>query len=267
MKKVVFITGISSGFGLAIATQLAAAGPRVYGTSRKSGFSLPGVVTLKADVTQMEEVEAAVAEVIRNEGCLDVLINNAGIGLAGAIEDFREDEAFREINTNLLGVYRTTRCVLPVMRSQNKGTIITISSIAGMMGIPFQGFYASSKFAVEGLMQALRYEVAPFDIQVVMVNPGDFRTGFTGNRQIVGSNTGGAYHSAFEKTLNVIEHDENSGLNAEVLAKKILKIVEMQNPAHRYVVASVEQKLAVMLQRILPAKLFFRILASHYKIK
>lgn len=266
MKKVVFITGISSGFGLAMATHLTECGHKVYGTSRKSGFALPGVIVLKADVTRADEVQNAVAEVISHEGRIDVLINNAGIGLAGAVEDFHDNESILEYNTNLLGVHRASRSVLPIMRKQGSGTIITIGSIAGIMGIPFQGFYSASKFALEGLMQAMRYEVAPFGVKVVMVNPGDFQTGFTNNRQIASGTTDKAYKIRFEKALKVIEHDETNGLAAEILARKIGKIVNMQNPAHRYVIASAEQKLAVLLSKILPSKWFFNLIAGHYKV-
>ncbi|HAK00491.1 MAG TPA: oxidoreductase, partial [Bacteroidales bacterium] len=150
MEKVVFITGVSSGFGLAIAMELAESGHKVYGTSRRDGLSLPNVVVLKADVNVFGSITHAVDTIIQKEGRIDVLINNSGIGLGGAIEDFSEQEAEKELNTNFLGVFRTIKCVLPYMRKQQGGTIITIGSIAGLMGIPFQGFYSASKFALEG---------------------------------------------------------------------------------------------------------------------
>jgi len=266
MEKVVFITGVSSGFGLAIAMELAESGHKVYGTSRRDGLSLPNVVVLKADVNVFGSITHAVDTIIQKEGRIDVLINNSGIGLGGAIEDFSEQEAEKELNTNFLGVFRTIKCVLPYMRKQQGGTIITIGSIAGLMGIPFQGFYSASKFALEGLMQSLRYEVSGFNIHVVMVNPGDFATGFTQNRQIVMNDVHLAYKSAFDKTIAVIEKDESTGLPAKILSQKVKQIVGLKKPKSRFVVASMEQKLAVLLQKILPSKWFHKILASHYKI-
>lgn len=267
MKKVVFITGVSSGFGLAIAGQLAGQGHTVYGSSRKEHFELDGVRVLKMDVTLPDEVESAVKAIIEREGRIDVLINNAGIGLAGAIEDFSEQEAFAEMNTNFLGAHRCCKAVLPIMRRQKSGTIVTIGSIAGLMGLPFQGFYSASKHALEGLMESLRYEVNPWGINVVMVNPGDFSTGFTANRQLVKNSSKSDSDKALNTTLTVIESDEKSGLKAEMLARKVASIVTMKRPASRYIVASLEQRLAVCLRRLLPPKWFFGILAQHYKVK
>jgi len=267
MKKVVFITGISSGFGLAIARQLAILGHTVYGSSRKEHFGLEGVRVLNLDVTRPEEVDHAVQAIIAREGRLDVLINNAGIGLAGAIEDFSEQEAFAEMNTNFLGTYRCCKAVLPYMRKHKGGTIVTIGSIAGLMGLPFQGFYSASKFALEGLMESLRYEVRPWGIHVVMINPGDFSTGFTANRHLVEHSARSDFNKAFRSTLSVIENDEKSGLSPEILARKVAFVVSAKTPASRYIVASLEQRMAVFFKRLLPPKWFFSVLAHHYKVK
>ncbi|MBW6497029.1 MAG: SDR family oxidoreductase [Bacteroidales bacterium] len=265
MRKVVLITGVSSGFGYAIAQLLSKQGHLVYGTNRKEHLEQDGINILKLDVTRPEEIENAVRTIISREGRIDVLINNAGFGIAGALEDFSEEEALLEINTNLLGVYRCCKYVIPHMRKQGFGTIITIGSIAGLMGIPFQGFYAASKFGVEGFMQSLRYEVQPFGVKVVMVNPGDFNTGFTANRKMVRATATSDYQQPFRTTLNVIEKDESGGLKPHVLAKKVAEIVASKNPRHRYIVASFDQKLAVILSKIMPAKWFTKLIAGHYK--
>ena len=265
MGKIIFITGVSSGFGKAIAQELLIYGHVVYGSHRREGLFPEGVRLLKLDVTNDHELAQAVEEIVIREGRIDVLINNAGFGLAGAIEDFSEEEAHLELETNLLGAFRCNKYILPHMRRQGSGTIITIGSVAGLMGIPFQGFYSASKFGLEGLMQALRYEVKPYGIKVVMVNPGDFNTGFTKNRRIVATALESNYRNAFLKTLAVIEKDEGKGLNAVILARKVAHIVSKKNPRHRYIVASFDQKLAVLLKMILPSGLFFRIISGHYK--
>jgi len=265
MKKVVLITGVSSGFGRSTAELLSKQGHVVYGTSRSQSTSVPGVQVLKADITRYEEVEYAVQAIFSREGRIDVLINNAGFGVAGAIEDYSEEEAFLEINTNFLGAHRCSKSLLPYMRNQGGGTIIIIGSIAGLIGLPFQGFYSASKFALEGYMQSLRYEVKPFGIQIVMVNPGDFNTGFTANRQLVRETVHSDYSQLFRNTLSVIEKDESAGLQPIVLAKKVARIVAAKKPRHRYIVASFDQKLAVFLSKILPSKWFARLIAGHYK--
>ncbi|MEE4178194.1 MAG: SDR family oxidoreductase [Bacteroides sp.] len=266
MRKVILITGVSSGFGKAIALELTRQGHVVYGTSRRDGIKTEEERLLKADVTRASDVEQTVEEIVAQEGRIDVLINNAGFGLAGAIEDYNEEEAHLEIETNLLGAYRCSKSVLPHMRRQGAGTIITISSIAGLFGIPFQGFYSASKSGLEGLMQALRYEVSPYGVNVVVVNPGDFNTGFTVNRKMVANTRESDYKDRFLTTLEVIEKDEGEGLRPEILAKKVASIVKKRNPKPRYIVASLDQKLAVVLSKILPSRLFFRIIGSHYKV-
>ncbi len=260
------ITGVSSGFGRAIARLLASRGHIVYGTSRSDQTAIDGVGVLVANVNKPEEVENAVGKIFDREGRIDVLVNNAGFGLAGAIEDYSEGEAMLELNTNFLGVHRCCQAVLPYMRKQGNGTIISIGSIAGIMGIPFQGFYSASKFAVDGYMQALQYELKPYGIKVVMVNPGDFKTGFTDNRQLVKAATNSPYSHRFRQALEIIEKDETNGLNPEVIAKKVAAIVSAKNPRYRYIVASFDQKLAVCLSKVLPQKMFFKIIAGHYKV-
>ena len=266
MKKVIFITGVSSGFGLHIAKTLSSQGHVVYGSSRKDGFQLEGVKVVKMDVNDEQEVKSTIDEIVGKEGKLDILINNAGIGLGGALQDFSEKESMIELNTNLLGVFRCSKFALPHMISNGDGKIITIGSIAGLLALPFQGFYSASKFGVEGFLESLRYEVSKFGVKVVLVNPGDFHTGFTSNRKLIEGAKEGNYKDALEKTLAVIEKDETGGLDPAILAKKVGRIVNKKNPRHRYIIASLDQKLAVLLKRILPSKLFYKILASHYKV-
>jgi short-subunit dehydrogenase len=173
-----------------------------------------------------------------------------------------------QMDTNFLGLVHLTRAVLPVMRKQGGGTIINFGSIGGLMGLPFQGYYSASKFAIEGFSEALRMEVKQFKINVVVVNPGDFHTNNSTNRRgFIASSDTDPYQLQFEKSLSIIENDEAKGWSPEILAKKMVHIVECKKPKQRYLIASMEQKLAVVLKKILPEKLFGKILESHYRIE
>jgi NAD(P)-dependent dehydrogenase (short-subunit alcohol dehydrogenase family) len=267
-NKVIFITGISSGLGKSTAEFLARNGHVIYGTSRKSDESSNLINILKVDVTDVESVKTAVESVIKKEGRIDVVINNAGMGISGAIEYAKADDIKIQMDTNFMGVVNVIQSVLPIMRKQKDGMIINISSIGGVMGLPYQGFYSASKFAIEGLSEALRMELKPYNIKVVAVRPGDFFTNFTSNRKIGGDlNELNPYDNQFRKTLSVIETDEKGGLKPEFLARKLVKIIELKHPRSHYVIATAEQKLAVILKRLFPASLFSGILADHYGIK
>jgi short-subunit dehydrogenase len=269
MKKVILITGISSGFGKETARLLSEKGHVVYGTVRRDP-GLTGIVRyLLMDLTDINSIKDAFAEIIKNEGRIDVLINNAGMHTGGPIETSPTENIKLQMDTNFLGTVHLTREVLPLMRKQGGGTIITISSIGGLMGLPFQGFYSAAKFAIEGFSEALRMEVSKYNIKIVLVNPGDFHTSNSANRRSYLAPTGAydSYNEQFKKTLAIIEKDEANGWKPEVLAEKIVKIVECKKPKQRYIIASFEQKLAVALKYILPGKLFRLILQDHYKIK
>lgn len=268
MKKIIFITGISSGFGKYVSSLLAQKGYTVYGTCRSKCDHDPLVNVLQLDVTDLAAVEKCIGQVIEKEGRIDVLINNAGMHTGGSIEDISYEHIRAQMDTNFMGPVHTIKTILPSMRKQGKGTIINIGSIGGLMGLPFQGYYSASKFAIEGLSEALRMELKQFNIHVVVINPGDFNTNNTQNRiNIKALNGNSAYEMQFKKSLAVIEHDETNGWHPEILARKMLKIIEKDRPAYHYVIASFEQKLAVVLKRILPEKWFAAILRGHYGIK
>lgn len=268
MSKVIFITGISSGFGKYTASFLAENGHIVYGTCRKPIDHDPRIKSIILDVTDKATVEESIRQVIEKEGRIDVLINNAGMHTGGAIEINPYDDVRKQIDTNLFGAIHTIRAVLPSMRKQKAGTIINISSIGGLMGLPFQGYYSASKFAIEGLSEALRMELKQFNIKVVVINPGDFHTHNTLNRKnVFVQENNNDYENQFKKSLTIIEKDENGGWDPEILARKMVKIVESKKPRQRYVIASFEQKLAVLLKYILPGSWFAKILEDHYGIK
>lgn len=265
-KKIILITGISSGFGKQTAILLAEDGHKVYGTVRKQAETPNGVNVLLMDLMDTVSIKKSVQTIFQKEGRIDVLINNAGMHTGGPLETLPDEYIRKQFETNFFGLAELTRNVLPAMREQKSGTIINIGSIGGLMGLPFQGYYSASKFAVEGFSEALRMEVKQFGIKVVVVNPGDFNTNNTANRRGFLATSGeiSAYDTQFEKSLAIIENDENKGWNPEILARKMVKIVNCPNPRQRYIIASFEQKLAVSIKKILPGKLFSKILADHY---
>ena len=189
------------------------------------------------------------------------------MGISGSIEDSSHEDMHLQMSTNFMGYVNMIQAVLPAMRKQGSGTIVNISSIGGLMGLPYQGFYAASKFAVEGLSESLRMELSPFHIKVIVLQPGDFHTSFTANRKPVRAGDDSAYKAQFQMTLSIIEKDEQGGLKPEFLARKLAKILEKKNPCHHYIIATLEQKFAVILKRILPGSWFSSILSSHYGIK
>ena len=269
LKKVILITGVSTGFGKHTASLLARQGHSVYGSVRNNSQDTDSLVKIvHLDLLDSTSINSAVEKILKSEGRIDVLINNAGMHTGGPIETLPGEFIRKQFETNFFGLVELTRKVLPIMRNQGSGTIINIGSIGGLMGLPFQGYYSATKFAVEGFSEALRMEVKQFGINVVVVNPGDFNTNNTANRKnyLAPNNEKSAYKTQFEKTLSVIENDENNGWNPEILARQMVRIVNCKNPQQRYVIASFEQKLAVFIKKILPGKLFSKILEDHYKI-
>ena len=183
MSKVVLITGASSGIGKAIATFLSAKGYIVYGTSRnpknEKEFSFK---LIALDVLKLDTINTAVNYIFEKEGRLDVLVNNAGMGITGPVEETPTDEMRAVFNTNLFGAIDVMKAVLPQMRKQNAGTIINVTSIAGYMGLPFRGLYSATKGALEIVTEAVRMEVKNFGIDIVNVAPGDFATNIAAGR-------------------------------------------------------------------------------------
>jgi short-subunit dehydrogenase len=266
LEKVVLITGASSGIGKACAEFLFQKNCIVYGTGRDH-LPAANYHMLKMDARDDESVKQAIHYIIDREKRIDVLINNAGIAAAGAIEDTSIKEAESQLDTNFFGNLRVTNAVLPFLRKQNSGLIINISSIGGLISVPFTGLYCASKFALEGLSEALRYELKKFDIDVVLIEPGDVQSGLTARRvKTKQSQENSPYYTRFKKTLAVIEYDEMNGAKKERIAKKVYKIMTKRRPKLRYAVGLPQQRLAVILKKILPSTFFEKIIASHYKI-
>ena len=263
---VILITGITSGFGKAMAARLSAEGHKVYGTHRKATDLLPGVTYIKADAQRDEDCAAAVKQVVDAEGRIDVFINNAGMGIGGPLEFCSLEDAQRQMDVNWMGMVRMLHYVLPVMRSQGGGKVLCFSSIGGLMGLPFQGLYSASKFAIEGYCEALRLETRAWGLQVVVIEPGDFATSFTASRKSVSDPEADAAYPAWARALASIEKDETGGLKPEYLAEKVSKIVSKKRPRYHYVISTLEQRLSVTLKKILPPSWFAAILGSYYKL-
>jgi len=263
--KIILITGASSGIGKATAVYLAQKGHIIYGTSRYPGsYPKPNSYTmLQMDVTDNESIQYAVNQIISDRNKIDVLINNAGFGIAGAMEDTSIGKAKEQFETNFFGTVRLIKSVLPIMHKQDSGLIINISSIGGLIGLPFQSMYSASKFAIEGLTESLYMELHSSNIKITMIEPGDFKTGFTEKREI---SKNANQSDAFQNTLNIIENDENSGQNPELIGKLLNQIINKSNPRLRYTVGAFDQKLAVILKRLLPNCFFDWIIMKHYKM-
>ena len=263
---VILITGITSGVGRAVACRLAADGHKVYGTDRRESEQLPGVTYLRADVSYPGDWENVVKKVVEAEGRIDVFINNAGMGIGGPLEFSSLEDAQKQMDVNWMGMVRMLHFVLPVMRRQGGGKILCFSSIGGLMGLPFQGLYSASKFAIEGYCEALRLETRGLGIQVVVIEPGDFATSFTASRKSVADPEADAAYPAWARALASIEKDETGGLKPEYLAEKVAKIVRKKRPRYNYVISTLEQRLSVTLKKILPPSWFASILGSYYKL-
>ena len=264
--QIILLTGVSSGFGRAAALALAADGHRVYGVSRRtladSALERALAGYIRGDLCNKETARQAVQTVLSCEGRVDVLINDAGTGIGGALED-TDDEALRQLmELNFFAMTRMCRAVLPSMRQRGSGKIINISSLGGLAGLPFQGAYSASKYAVEGYSEALRSEVLPFGISVALVEPGDFQTKFTSSRQIVGADSPYAVYG--QRALQRIEKDESSGKSPEVLAKLLCSLVSRRRLKARYGAGELSQRLLIKSRFLMGDRLFLRLLRWYY---
>lgn len=255
-QRVVLITGVSSGVGQATARLLAERNYTVFGTSRSpaGAAGIPGVEMLSLDVRSDDSVRACVDTVLSRSGHVDVLINNAGYELAGALEELTLEEAKAQFETNFFGVVRMVNAVLPSMRRQKRGQIVNASSLSGLSAIPFLGIYSASKFALEGYTEALRHELKPFNIHVSMTEAGFLRTSMMNNRQ-VGASPTTEYDPWRQRALDAIRAQEDKGPGPEVVADTVLAIVSSRSPRLRYLVGSQARSVA-RLKRLLPAGMF-----------
>ncbi|HXE12733.1 MAG TPA: SDR family NAD(P)-dependent oxidoreductase [Bryobacteraceae bacterium] len=270
-QRVVLVTGASSGIGETCARFLSQRGHRVYGVSRRaagaSNAGDNGVIHLSMDITRDVSVKQAVGFLLQREGRIDIVVNSAGIGIAGAIEETSIEEARTQLEVNFFGVLRICRAVLPAMRERGSGYIVNIGSIGGLIAIPYQGLYSASKFALEGLSESLRMEVKDFGIRVVIVEPGDHKTSFTENRRPTDESSGNSpYRDRFHRAVARMAADEQSNPGPERVARLVYKIVTTANPRFRYTVGPASQRAAVLLKRIAPYSLVEKVMRGHYGV-
>jgi NAD(P)-dependent dehydrogenase (short-subunit alcohol dehydrogenase family) len=264
-QKVILVTGGSSGIGKSICLHLASLGHKVYGTSRKSDTKEDRFQLLKLDVTNDLSVQQGIANLLSKEGRIDVLINNAGIGMVGAIEDSIAEDSAKVFETNVFGPLRTMQAVLPIMRAQRSGLIINVGSIAGYMGLPYRGIYSATKASLGMITEALRMELKPYNIEACVVDPGDYSTSITQNRQVNIPDQSPYRQNvlALEKMIN--EEVNHSSDPAEV-GRLIEKIINSPRPRVRYLSGNFLQKVSVFLKQTIGGKFFERILINHYKL-
>lgn len=267
MNKVVLITGGSSGIGKSIGEFLHHKGFVVYGTSRNPERVLNSVFPLIAlDVRNADSIQAAVAKIIGISGRLDVVINNAGVGITGPLEEIPMNEIKNNFETNFFGPIEVMKAVLPQMRSQQSGLIINITSIAGYMGLPYRSVYSASKGALELITEALRMEVKPFGIQITNIAPGDFATNIAAGRFHAPVLKGSAYELSYGNNLKTMNEHVDSGSNPNEMAEAVYAVIQDSNPKIHYKVGAFMQKFSIVLKRILPDKVYEKMLMNHYKL-
>lgn len=267
MSKVILITGGSSGIGKSIGEFLHRKGFIVYGTSRNPEKVINSVFPLVAlDVRNVESIQSAVAKIIQVSGRLDVVINNAGVGITGPLEEIPTSEIKNNFETNFFGPIEVMKAVLPQMRAQRSGLIINVTSIAGYMGLPYRSVYSASKGALELITEALRMEVKSFGIHITNVAPGDFATNIASGRFHAPLVPGSDYAVPYGNTLRMMDEHVDSGSNPNEMAEAVYKIIQSPNPKVHYKVGVFMQKFSIILKRILPDKVYEKMLMNHYKL-
>jgi NAD(P)-dependent dehydrogenase (short-subunit alcohol dehydrogenase family) len=274
-QKVALVTGASSGIGEATALRLQAAGYLVYGAARRldrmNSLSDNGVRVLSMDITDEASMVAGVKQILADNNRIDVLVNNAGFGSYGALEDVPMEDARYQFEVNLFGMARLTQLVLPAMREQRSGRIINISSVGGKIYGPMGGWYHATKFAVEGLSDSLRLELAPFGIQVVVVEPGAIRTewGAIAGDNLLKTSGSGVYAKHAEKVASVLASAEKNprlGSPPSVIAEAIIKASNTKRPRIRYAVGG-GAKPILFIRRVLPDQAFDRVMKLMFGVK
>lgn len=267
MSKVVLITGGSSGIGKSIGEFLNKKGFIVYGTSRNpENYKDSKFPILPLDVKDLLSIRNTVKAIIEKEGKLDVLVNNAGVGITGPIEEIPEEEIKNNFETNFFGPLNVIKSVLPQMRQQQSGLIINITSIAGYMGLPYRGIYSASKAALEIITESFRMELKDFNIHMTNIAPGDFATNIAAGRFHSPLLEKSPYYKPYGRTLELMNSHVDSGSNPEMMAEAVFEIINTKNPKGHYKVGAFMQKFSIFLKRILPDKIYEKLLLNHYKL-
>ncbi len=261
--QIALVTGASAGIGTVTARRLASAGFTVYGAARRTDrlaeLADDGVIALAMDVTDDDSMRAGVERILDEQGRIDVLVNNAGYGSYGAIEDVPLEEARRQFEVNVFGLARLVQLVLPTMREQGSGRIINITSMGGRMATAMGGWYHATKFAVEGLSDSLRQEVAPFGIDVVVIEPGAIRTEWGGiaAEGMIEVSGDGAYADRVRRAATTLSSPRSERLQSspDVVAKAIVRAATARRPRTRYAIGA-GAKPIIYGRKVLPDRAF-----------
>jgi NAD(P)-dependent dehydrogenase (short-subunit alcohol dehydrogenase family) len=267
MDKTAFVTSASAGIGEATARALLAAGYRVFAGARRldrmAGLAAAGATLLKLDLTDDVSIVAAVNTIKNEAGRIDVLVNNAGYGSYGALEDVPLDEGRRQFEVNAFGLARLCKLVLPMMRAQRSGKIVKVTSIGGKIWEPLGAWYHATKFAVEGLSDCLRVEVAPFGVDVIVIEPGAIRTEWAGIARdgLLQMSGGSAYAELAKRHARMLATADTSSLASppEVVARTIVRAVTARRPKTRYATGGGARTI-LFLRKILPDRMFDRLI-------
>lgn len=263
MSKTIIITGASSGIGLALAEYFGKKGNKVYGLSRKPVTS-DYFVSIPTDITEKEQIDNAIAEILKSETRIDVLINNAGKGMPGAVEDSTKENILELFNLNLIGAVQMMTAVLPKMREQKSGKIINVSSIGSEMGLPFRGFYSASKSALDKVTEAIRYEVYPWNIDVCSLHLGDIKTNIAENR--VKTKVSEPYKTVYEKVHSVMNSHVDEGTEPLQVAFYVDRLLAKSKWKAHYYFGKFGQKIGVPLKWILPQNTYENLMKKYNKM-
>jgi len=264
--KRVLVTGASSGLGKAMAERLVAQGHSVVGTGRRvdDGTVANGVALVRMDVTDEASVQRGVQEALTRMGGIDVLVNNAGLGIQGPAQDIEPEMALRLLDTNVLGAHRLCRAVLPGMRAQKSGLIINITSVAANFGLPYRSFYSASKAALERYGEALAIEEERFGITVVNVQPGEFRTPIAEGR-LRPERISPEHEPGYARAMELLGGSLHYSRDPDELALVVARIIASPKPKASYLVAQGVQRISVWAKKLLPGRLFQRMVGKHYQ--
>lgn len=262
-KKTIIITGSSSGIGFTLAEYFGKQGHQVYGLSRKKVDS-PFFISIPTDITEEQQIDNAIQEILNKEKSVDILINNAGMGMVGSVEDATKEEINRLFNLNLIGSVQMMKAVLPIMRDKRFGQIINISSIGSEMGLPFRGFYSASKSALDKVTEAIRYEVSPWNIHICSLHLGDIKTNITENR--VKSLISSPYQNIFNKVYYIMNKHVNQGIEPIKVAQYIDKLLQKKYLKPHYYFGKLSQKISIPLKYFLPQFLYERLIKNYHNL-
>lgn len=251
MREIAVITGGTSGIGRATALYLREAGYTVYELSRREQ-GVEGLHHIRCDITDEDQVRAAVAEVMDRAGRIDVLVNNAGFGISGAVEFTDTAEAQRLLDVNFFGMVRMNKAVIPHMRQAGRGRIVNLSSVAAPVPIPFQTYYSATKAAVNAYTMALANELRPFGVTVCAVMPGDIHTGFTAARRKIGEGDD-IYQGRISRSVARMEHDEETGMDPARAGGYVARVALREGSHHPLYAIRIDYKFFVFLTKVLPA--------------